>query len=93
MRTVADLRGVLRRPGCSIFLSGVVVAGHTQPPPEEQATPVRVVSVCEEAIHLANGKFLPFGCCGAFEFDGSDDRFKVKIGPAVLQYEIVQGMT
>lgn len=93
MRSVADLQATASQPGCRLFMSSVVVAGREQAVPQPQGTPTRVVEVCQDAIHLENGNFLPFGCCGAYEFDGSPDRFKVRVGPAILQYEIVQGET
>jgi len=91
MRNLADLRVAASMPGAALFVSSVTVLGHAQEVPAHQQGLRTVYEVNEDAIFFNDGKMMPLGCAANLVFDGSPDRFWAEIGPAKVQYEIIQG--
>lgn len=91
MRDVSDLIQTLKRPGSRLRPTTITINGVEGTMTSEQVEERRVVEVNDHAIYFDNGKMMPIGCAGQYLFDGAPDRFRVKIGPAVLGYEIAQG--
>lgn len=91
MRNTDDLIARLKRPGACLRVTSILVQDAKLLPTPEQGSVRRVVDVNSDAVYLDNGKMMPIGCVGDYQFDGSPDSFRVAVGVATLCYEIAEG--